>query len=98
MLVGILLVNGVDLYGNIAGLFGQDVLIKAVIRATVIDVIQLLTVILVGNDLMPLAIDIDVHCQFCTGGVRVKSPALYTNVILPALHNIHAQKGEVVAK
>ena len=97
MLVGILLVNGVDRYGNFTGLFGQDVLIKAVIGAAVIGVIQLLIVVLAGNDLMPLAIDIDVHCQFCTGGVRVKSPAPYINVILPALHNIHAQQGEVVA-
>ena len=96
VLVGILLVNGVDRYGNIAGLIGQDVLIKAVIRAAVIGVIQLLIVIFVGNDLVPLAVDIDVYRQLCTGGVRVKSPAPYMNVILPALHNIYAQKGEVV--
>ena len=97
MLVGILLVNGVDRYGNFTGLIGQNVLIKAVIRAAVIGVIQLLIVVLAGNDLMPLAIDIDVHRHLCIGGVRVKSPAPYTNVILPALQNIHAQQGEVVS-
>ena len=96
VLVDILRVNGVDRYGNFAGLFGQDVLIKAVIGAAVKGIIQPLIVVLVGNDLMPLAIDIDVHCQLCTGVVWVKSPALYINVILPALHNIHAQNGEVV--
>ena len=97
VLVDILRVNGVDRYGNFAGLFGQDVLIKAVISAAVKCIIQPLIVVLVGNDLMPLAIDIDVHCQLCTGVVRVKSPALYINVILPALQNIHAQNGEVIS-
>ena len=97
VLVDILRVNGVDRYGNIAGLFGQDVLIKAMIGAAVKCIIQPLIVVLAGNDLMPLAIDIDVHCQFCTGVVRVKSPALYINVILPALYNIDAQQGEVVS-
>ena len=97
VLVGILLVNGIDRYINFTGLFGQDVLIKAVIGATVIYVVQLLTVVLVGNDLVTLVVDIDVHCYLCTGSVRVKSPALYINVILPALHHVHAQNGEVVA-
>ena len=97
VLVGILLVNGVDRYSNFTGLIGQDVLIKAVIGAAVKCIIQPLIVVLAGNDLVPLTIDIDVHCQFCTGGVRVKSPALYINVILPALHDVHAQNGEVVS-
>ena len=96
VLVGILLVNGIDRYINFTGLFGHDVLIKAVIGATVIYVVQLLTVVLVGNDLVTLVVDIDVHCYLCTGSVRVKSPALYINVILPALHHVYAQNGEVV--
>ena len=97
VLVGILLVNGIERYSNFTGLIGQDVLIKAVIGAAVKGIIQPLIVILVGNDLMTLVVDIDVHCHLCTGVVRVKSPALYINVILPTLHHVHAQTGEVVA-
>ena len=66
------------------------------IRAAVIRIIQTLIVVLVGNDLVTLAVDIDVHRQLCTGGVRVKSPALYVNVILEAPNRIHAQNGEAV--
>ena len=96
VLAGALRVNGIERYSNFTGLFGRDVQRKAVIRAAVIGIIQTLIVILVGNDLVTLFVDIDVHRHLCTGSVRVKSPALYINVILPALNHIHAQNGEAV--
>ena len=97
VLVGVLLVNGIERYIDFTGLIGRDVQCKAVIGAAVKGIIQLLIVVLVGDDLMTLVVDIDVHRHLCIGGVRVKSPALYINVILPALHHVHAQIGEVVA-
>ena len=96
VLVGVLLVNGIERYIDFTGLIGRDVQCKAVIGAAVKGIVQTLIVVLVGDDLMTLVVDIDVHRHLCIGGVRVKSPALYINVILPALQNIHAQIGEVV--
>ena len=96
VLVGVLLVNGIERYIDFTGLIGRDVQCKAVIGAAVKCIVQTLIVVLVGDDLMTLVVDIDVHRHLCIGGVRVKSPALYINVILPALHHVHAQIGEVV--